>query len=115
MTETKPFKAADYLRDGASLEELVRYAAELEIENERLRAVMLRDWGVYELMRKNNNLALITESERRKYVGGALHLDESCSLLVGNLNNQRNAWLVISVLRGLRGAPSLLDELVGAA
>lgn len=77
--------------------------------------LMLRDWGVYELMRKNNNLALITESERRKYVGGALHLDPSCSLLVGNLNNQRNAWLVISVLHGLREAPSLLDELVVAA
>lgn len=77
--------------------------------------LMLRDWGVYELMRKNNNLALITETERRVYVGKALHLDPSCSLLVGNLNNQRNAWLVISVLRGLRAAPSLLDELVGAA
>lgn len=77
--------------------------------------LMLRDWGVYELMRKNNNLALITEAERRRYVGAALHLDPSCSLLVGNLNNQRNAWLVISVLRGLRAAPSLLDELVGVA
>jgi hypothetical protein len=77
--------------------------------------LMLRDWGTYELMRKNNNLALITESERRAYVGGALHLDETCSLLVGNLNNQRNAWLVISVLRGLREAPSLLDEMAGAA
>lgn len=79
--------------------------------------LMLRDWGVYELMRKNNNLALITESERRAYVGGALHIGPSSSLLVGNLNNQRNAWLVISVLNGLRSmpTPSLLDELVGAA
>jgi hypothetical protein len=77
--------------------------------------LMLRDWGTYELMRKNNNLALITEAERRRYVGNALYLDPTCSLLVGNLNNQRNAWLVISVLRGLRAAPSLLDELVGAS
>jgi hypothetical protein len=76
---------------------------------------MLRDWGVYELMRKNNNLALVTESERRAYVGKAVHLDPSCSLLVGNLNHQRNAWLVISVLRGLREAPSLFDELGAAA
>lgn len=81
----------------------------------RHHRLMLRDWGTYELMRKNNNLALITEAERRRYVGGALHLNPSCSLLVGNLNNQRNAWLVISVLHGLRAAPSLLDELVGAA
>lgn len=77
--------------------------------------LMLRDWGTYELMRKNNNLALITEADRRNYVGGALHLDPSCSLLVGNLNNQRNAWLVISVLRGLREAPSLFDDLGRAA
>lgn len=77
--------------------------------------LMLRDWGVYELMRKHNNLAGMTEGERRRYVGDALHLDPSCSLLVGNLNNQRNAWLVISVLRGLRAAPSLFDELEAAA
>lgn len=77
--------------------------------------LMLRDWGTYELMRKNNNLAHITEPARRTYVGKALHLDASCSLLLGNLNNQRNAWLVISVLRGLRPAPSLLDGLEGAA
>jgi hypothetical protein len=42
---------------------------------------------------------------------GALHLDGSCSLLVGNFNRHRNSWLVISVLRGLRAEPSLLDEL----
>lgn len=76
--------------------------------------LMLRDWGVYELMRKHNNLTQMSEGERRRYVGNALHLDRSCSLLVGNLNNQRTAWLVISVLRGLRPAPSLLDELEAA-
>lgn len=77
--------------------------------------LMLRDWGVYELMRKHNNLTQMSDGERRKYVGAALRLDPTCSLLVGNLNNQRNAWLVISVLRGLRATPSLLDELVGSA
>lgn len=84
-------------------------------DDQRHNRLMLRDWGVYELMRKNNNLALITEAERRKYVGGALHLDPSCSLLVGNLNNQRNAWLVISVLRVLREAPSLFEGIEAAA
>jgi hypothetical protein len=74
--------------------------------------LMLRDWGVYELMRKNNNLTDMSEGERRRFVGEALHLDPSCSLLVGNLNNQRTAWLVISVLRGVRDPqPSLLDQL----
>ncbi len=76
--------------------------------------LMLREWGVYELMRKHNNLTQMTEGERRKYLAGALHLDPTCSLLVGNLNNQRTAWLVISVLRGLRAAPSLFDGLEAA-
>lgn len=77
--------------------------------------LMLRDWGAYELMRKHNNLTQMSDGERRKYVGDALRLDPTCSLLVGNLNNQRTAWLVISVLRGLRAAPSLFDEMAAVA
>lgn len=77
--------------------------------------LMLRDWGVYELMRKNNNLTHMSDGERRRYVGDALHLEPSCSLLVGNLNNQRTAWLVISVLRGLREEPGLFSALELAA
>lgn len=72
--------------------------------------LQVRDWGVYELMRKHNNLALMTDSERKRYVGNALHLDPSCSLLVGNFNRHYTSWLIISVLRGLRAAPSLFDE-----
>lgn len=79
------------------------------------RSPMYREWGVYELMRKHEYLVGMTESERERYVGGAMHLDESCSLLVGNLSNQRTAWIVISVLRGLKTAPSLLDELADVA
>lgn len=77
--------------------------------------LMLRDWGVYELMRKHENLTGMSDGERSRYVGDALRLDPTCSLLVGNLNNQRTAWLVISVLRGLRAAPSLFDALETAA
>ncbi len=73
--------------------------------------LMLRDWGVYELMRKHNNLTSMTDSDRRQYLGDALHLDPTCSLLVGNFNQHRTSWLVISVLRGLRMTRSLLDEL----
>jgi hypothetical protein len=75
------------------------------------RNPMLREWGVFELMRKNNNLTDMSDGERRKYMTGALHLDATCSLLVGNMLNRRNAWLVISVLRGLREQPSLFAEL----
>ena len=75
---------------------------------------MLRDWGVYELMRKHDNLTQMSDGGRRKFVAGALHLDDTCSLLVGNQANRRTSWLVISVLRGLRAERSLLDELEAA-
>lgn len=78
--------------------------------------LMLRDWGVYELMRKHNNLTQMSEAERVRYVSNALHLGPSSSLLVGNFNQHRTSWLVISVLNGLRCcAPSLLDELSAAS
>lgn len=66
---------------------------------------MLRDWGCYEFMRKNS------ESYFRQHMASALHLRDDSSLLIGNLNNRRNAWLVISVLNGIREAPTLFDAL----
>ena len=70
--------------------------------------LMLRDWGCYELMRKT--------PERRTQMADALHMGASSSLLVGNLNNRRNAWLVISILNGIRDeAPALFDLTEGAA
>jgi hypothetical protein len=64
---------------------------------------MLRDWGTFEFLRKHGD-------KRRYELATALHLDQSCSLLVGNFNRHRTSWLVISVLRGVRPQPSLLDE-----
>jgi hypothetical protein len=57
--------------------------------------LMLRDWGCFEFMRKHGDV-------RRDELRSALHLEKPCSLLIGNLNHHRNAWLVISVLHGLR-------------
>lgn len=54
---------------------------------------MLRDWGCYELMRKT--------PERRTEMGDFLHLGPSSSLLVGNFNQHRTSWLVISVLNNV--------------
>jgi hypothetical protein len=68
-------------------------------------SLMLRDWGTFELQRKHGG------DYFRRNLATALHLDENSSLLVGNLNNQRTAWLVISVLNGLREAPTLFDLL----
>lgn len=71
---------------------------------------MLRDWGVYERMRKATDFALWPEAARRSHLVEALHLDRTCSLLIGNFNRHRTEWLVISVLRGLREAQlALLD------
>jgi hypothetical protein len=49
----------------------------------------------FEFMRKYGD-------DRRHELRDTLHLDASCSLLVGNLNHHRTAWLVICVLRGIR-------------
>lgn len=38
--KTEPFKASDYLGDKADVTALVNYAADLEAENERLRAAL---------------------------------------------------------------------------
>lgn len=70
---------------------------------DRENHLMLRDWGCFEFMRKHGD-------GRRTDMASALHLDSTCSLLVGNFNQHRNSWLVISVLRGLRAAQTLFDE-----
>lgn len=65
----------------------------------------LRDWGTFELQRRRG------EAYFRQNLAGALHLRPDSSLLVGNMNNQRTAWLVISVLNGIREAPTLFGAL----
>jgi hypothetical protein len=61
--------------------------------------LMLRDWGCYEFMRKRPG--------EHGQLGGALHIGSESSLLVGNMSHRRTAWLVISVLNGIREPPSL--------
>ena len=63
--------------------------------------LMLRDWGCYELMRKH--------PERRSEMASFLHLGPASSLLVGNFNQHRTSWLVISVLNGLHAPEALFD------
>lgn len=67
--------------------------------------LMLRDWGCFELQRKHDDQYF------RDNLGGALNLTLSSSLLVGNMNNQRNTWLVISVLNNIREPETLFDSL----
>lgn len=58
-------------------------------------SLLLRDWGCFEFLRKHGD-------ERRYDLFDALHLSERSSLMVGNMNHHRNAWLIISVVQGLR-------------
>lgn len=75
-------------------------------DEEGWHCLMLRDWGCYEFLRKQGD-------GRRHELAAALGLSDACSLLIGNLNHHRTAWLVISVLRGLRGEqPQLTLDLV---
>jgi len=65
--------------------------------------LMLRDWGAFELQRRKG------EAYFRQHLASALHLGPASSLLIGNMNHRRTAWLVISVLNGLRPEPTLFD------
>lgn len=68
------------------------------------RRMQLRDWGCYEYMRKAGN-------DRRADIWNNLHAGPDSTLLVGNMRDQPTQWLVISVLNGLREAPSLFDDI----
>jgi hypothetical protein len=71
--------------------------------------LMLRDWGCFEFMRKNEHRPGYYLDE----MASALRLGKRSSILVGNMNNQRRAWLIISVLNGIREEPTLFDSLLG--
>jgi hypothetical protein len=66
--------------------------------------LMLRDWGSFELQRKHGG------SYFRQNLETALNLTPASSLLVGNMNNQRTTWLVISVLNGIRDEQETLFD-----
>jgi hypothetical protein len=70
--------------------------------------LQLRDWGVFELMRRNG------EDYASRNTAQALHLGPASALLVGNLAQHRTAWLVIAVLNIADATQLTIDDL-GAA
>lgn len=54
--------------------------------------LQMREWGLHELVRKVGAERAAADTAR------ALHLHTDSPLLVGNMNNQRTAWLAIKVL-----------------
>lgn len=65
--------------------------------------LQIRDWGTYELMRKH----LHDASYYKANLAAALHLGPTSTLLVGNMCNRRNVWLIISVLNGIGPSPQM--------
>lgn len=66
------------------------YIPRLIIDGDAQRNLQIRDWGAFEFMRKYPG--------REREIPQALHLGPSSVLLVGNLNQHRTVWVVISVL-----------------
>ena len=62
----------------------------------RPHGLQVRDWGVWELMRKNSDR--MAGADATEWVARSLHLNQSSVLLLGNFCNHRTAWMVISVL-----------------
>lgn len=64
--------------------------------------LMIRDWGCFEWMRKYPS--------RYKELPNCLNLNDDSSLLIGNFNQHRTSWLIISILSGIRESePTLFD------
>lgn len=73
---------------------------EFMTEDGRSHKLQVRDWGVWELMRKYHaRLADMSFPRREEYVGGALHgLTPDTRLFIGNFANHRTSWMIISVI-----------------
>jgi hypothetical protein len=64
--------------------------------------LQVREWGCYEWMRKY--------PDRYRELPNCLHLNDDSSLLIGNFNQYKTSWLIISVLNGIRNdVPALFD------
>lgn len=79
------------------------YIPRLRFHDGRQHHLMLRDWGAYEQMRKHVG--------KEREMPSWLHLGPRSMLLVGNLNHQRNAWVVISVLNIASPQLSLMEAI----
>lgn len=69
--------------------------------------LMLRDWGCYELMRKQGDEYALDN------LGEALNFSTAPPLLCGNLNQHRNSWLIISAFTGtIHARPTVIERQV---
>lgn len=81
--------------------ERFEYVPRLKFDTEdgKEHNLQLREWGLYELLRKNQaKLSGMTVKQRTRYVEVALRLTDDSLLLIGNYANHRSSWLVIASL-----------------
>lgn len=71
--------------------------------------LQVREWGVYEWVRKNRPEASSVWDNL------SLRDGRPTILVVGNMNNYRNTWLVIKVFKAERESPLLFDDANGIA
>lgn len=93
--------AASPTKPGARFEWMPRVAFR---DREGWHDLQVRDWGVYELMRKRGYEYV------EQHLARALHLTGDSSLLVGNQTNRRTSWLVISVVNHVRAQMGFFDR-----
>lgn len=63
--------------------------------------IQVRDWGLFELMRKNEaRISGMEPDEQVSWIGNGLKINDRSLLFVGNYANHRTSWCVISVLGG---------------
>lgn len=61
--------------------------------------IQVRDWGVFELMRKyEQRINAMTPDEQVSWIGQSLRLRDGITMLIGNYENALTAWCVISIL-----------------
>lgn len=117
LAAVRPVEAEFYLADGVAddepsyqlyshgealkARERFAYAPRVRFltEDGRKHDLQMREWGIWELMRKHHEqLDAMTDNERERYVGGALRLTDQTLFLIGNYANHRSSWLVIASL-----------------
>lgn len=90
---------------------LVKHAPYIRFEDrDGPHRLQVREWGAYRLLADPK----YADTPESLWTASGYHLDADLMLVVGNMNNHRNNWLVIKTFelaRGRSATPSLFDEL----
>lgn len=89
----------------------VKYAPYIRFEDrDGPHRLQIREWGAYRLLVKPE----YADTPDALWAASGYHREADLMLVVGNMNNHRNNWLVIKTFelgRGRSAAPSLFDDI----